>query len=298
MAKKVTIILNPFSGTSSKQNIESELQLKNKDFFDLNFKHTLHSGHASDLVNEAIEEGSEIIVALGGDGTVNEVASAVYDSDKDIYLGILPGGSGNGFAMHLGLGRDVHKAFDMLKKMKYQKVDACDVNGRFFINVSGVGFDARIAYMTKKSASRGFKRYFFSTLNELKNFRTLPMQIQIDDKEMIEGKFGLSIIANATMFGYNFTVSPNASINDGLLDLTVFKEASAFKYMLESYRMLNKTIDKSPLVSNYQGKKIVINCLENDYFHIDGEGFELNHSLIYSIRPKQMKIISADGISI
>ncbi len=291
MAKKIAIILNPFSGTSSKKNIEKLLMEKNNGYFEIIFKHTKYAGHAFELVNEAIEEKNEIIVALGGDGTVNEVGSAIYQSGKDVLFGILPGGSGNGFAMHLGLGRDIIKAFETMKQINYQYVDTCHVNNKFFINVSGVGFDARIAYLTKKSASRGFKRYFVTTMKEISNFKPIPLGITIDGDQKIEGEFGLAIVANATMFGYNFTVAPNASISDGLLDLNLFVKAPVWKYIFESYRMLNKTIDQSSIVKSLKGKEILIECLTKDYYHVDGEGYEFEGKLVYGINPRQMKLI-------
>ncbi|MBK8700041.1 MAG: hypothetical protein IPN29_11130 [Saprospiraceae bacterium] len=152
MSKKLVVIANPFSGTSTKSKLEKILHELNGGYFDLEVKYTEYAGHAKILAADAILEGAEIIAAAGGDGTVNEVASQV--SGTEATLGILPGGSGNGFAMHLGLGRDAIKAFDMLKKGKTSKVDSCWVNDVFFINVSGLGFDARVAYLTKHNKKK------------------------------------------------------------------------------------------------------------------------------------------------
>jgi diacylglycerol kinase (ATP) len=298
MGKKVAIIANPFSGTSSKKDLFHQVQSWNQDHFDLLFLPTLHKNHGVSRVQEALDEGAEIVVAAGGDGTVNEVAGALYKYSRQTPLGILPAGSGNGFAMHLGLGRDLKSAFDFIKKGKTMLVDTCMVNDQFFLNVSGIGFDARIAYLTKQSSSRGFKRYFMTTMTEIRNFQAIPLEITLDDTKKIEGRFGAAIVANATMFGYNFSIAPTAELNDGQFDLILFKEAPALRYLATSYRMLTKTMHKSPLVQIEKAKKIVIKSPKQDYFHIDGEGFELNKELVYTIHPLSMSVIMGDGLVI
>jgi diacylglycerol kinase (ATP) len=293
MRKKVTIIANPFSGTSRKENLRQQLLKANNDFFDLDIVYTEHAGHARELVDEAIWNGSKIIVAAGGDGTVNEVASQLYSniSKDDLLLGILPGGSGNGFAMHLGLGRDTIKAFDFIKRGKFQKVDTCLVNEKFFINVSGIGFDARIAYLTKKSSSRGFLRYFKSTMSELKNFSMVDAKITTD-QGVFEGKYAAIIVANATMYGYNFTIAPTAAIDDGLFDVILLKEAPLYSYLYNSYRMLSKSIHKSPFAQSLKTSFVKIECeTSGGHYHIDGEGFKLKQALDYKIVSKSLNVI-------
>lgn len=291
--KKVHIIANPFSGTSRKNKLREELMERNDGFFDLKISFTEYAGHGKQLVDTAIQQGAEIIVAAGGDGTVNEVASQLMASDKrnEILFGILPGGSGNGFAMHLGLGRDTVKAFDYIKKQKFQFVDTCEVNGKFFINVSGIGFDARIAYLTKQSKSRGFKRYFFSTMKELPNFNSVEATIYTE-QGAFTGKYGAIIIANATMYGYNFTIAPSAALDDGKLDVILLKEAPLYQYFFNAYRFLTKTIDKSPFAESLKSSFVKIVCKDHNYFHIDGEGFLLDGPLEYTIKPKSLRVIN------
>ncbi len=293
MRKKLTIIANPFSGTSQKQKLKDQIFKINNDFFDISFLYTERPSHAKELVNKAIANKAEIIVAIGGDGTVNEVASeiAVSPFKDDVTLGILPAGSGNGFAMHLGLGRDPIKAFEFIKKGKTTLVDTCYVNDKFFINVSGIGFDARVAYLTKKSSSRGFKRYFITTMRELNNFSTVKAKITTD-KGIFEGNYAAIIIANATMYGYNFTVAPSAALDDGLLDVVLLKEAPIISYALNSYRFLTKTLDKSPFAETIQSSFVKVECEKQDYFHVDGEGFLMDGCLEFGIKQKQLRVIA------
>lgn len=288
--KKVVVIANPFSGTSSKTKLSDALHKRNNGFFDLEVLFTEHAGHGKTLAQECVKKGIDIVVAAGGDGTVNEVGAVVKGSQS--ILGILPGGSGNGFAMHLGLGRDTIKAFDFLKSGKIKEVDTCDVNGRFFINVSGLGFDARIAYLTKFNKKRGFMHYFMTTMKESRNFSALDLVITTDN-EKLEGRFAAAVVANATMYGYNFTIAPTAALDDGLFDIILLKEAPVYKYFFASYRMLNKTIHQSELAINLRSKSVIIEPMVKDYFHIDGEGFEMNEKLIYKIEAKSIRVITA-----
>lgn len=287
--KKVTVIANPFSGTSTKSNLESSLSKINNDFFDLKVLMTEYAGHGAELAKEELMNGTEIIAAAGGDGTVNEIASVVAGTDKT--LAILPGGSGNGFAMHLGLGRDTLKAFEILKEQKTKWVDTCMLNDRFFINIAGLGFDARIAYLTKANKKRGFFQYFKTTIQESGKFKAMPLKITLDNSEVIEGKFAAAVVANASMYGYNFTIAPTAALDDGLFDVMLIKEAPVYKYFFTAYRMLNKTMHLSPLTLNYKATEVLIESEKEDYFHIDGEGFVMDENLKFTMKRDNIKVI-------
>ena len=270
MKKRVRFIVNPFSGTSQKGGFPNLVDTRlDKSLFSYEISYTEYAGHATVLAEEAVSNGVDIVVAVGGDGSVNEVAQALCFSDT--VLGILPGGSGNGFAMHLGLGRNVGKAINVLNHGKIKTIDTCTINERFFINVAGIGFDARIAHLTKKDSKRGFLNYFKTSLREVKNFKMVSLDVQIDN-EHLSGDYALASIANATMFGYYFTIAPPAKLDDGMLDIILVKKASLFKYALSSFRLLNKTLDKSRSVIHKQGKNIKISLKDTDYYHVDGEG--------------------------
>lgn len=289
MKKKLLVIANPFSGTNAKSNLEKNLQLLNEEEFSMEVVFTQFAGHASELAKTGISNGFDIIAAAGGDGTVNEVASVLAGTQTT--LGILPSGSGNGFAMHLGLGRDAIKAFDILKKGQDLWVDTCTVNDKFFINVAGIGFDARVAYLTKFNKKRGFIPYLTTSLREISNFSPLDLEI-ISDQGILKGKFAAAIVANASMYGYNFTIAPTAALDDGMMDVILLKEAPVYKYLLASYRMLTKTIHLSPLVTSFRTKALEIKISKKDYFHVDGEGFEMNENLLFSLKKKNIKVIA------
>ncbi len=289
MKRKLLVIANPFSGTNAKSNLEKNLQRLNEEEFSLDVVFTQFAGHASELAKTGISSGFDIIAAAGGDGTVNEVASVLAGTQTT--LGILPSGSGNGFAMHLGLGRDAIKAFDILKKGQDLWVDTCTVNDKFFINVAGIGFDARVAYLTKFNKKRGFIPYLTTSLKEIGNFSPLDLEI-IWDQGTLNGKFAAAIVANASMYGYNFTIAPTAALDDGMMDVILLKEAPVYKYLLASYRMLTKTIHLSPLVTSFRTKALEIKISNDDYFHVDGEGVEMKENLLFSLKKKNIKVIA------
>ena len=286
---KTRIIVNPFSGTSRKEDFEQLLQSRiDQNRFDFEICYTTHPGHATTLSEEAKNNGYQVVVAVGGDGTVNEVAKPLIGSN--IMLGILPGGSGNGFAMHLGLGRDTIKALDVLNQVHCIRVDTCAVNDQHFVNVSGIGFDARVAYLTKTNKKRGFWQYFLTTIREANNFE--PTKMTIEGRfGKIKGRYAAVAIANASMYGYNFTIAPTAALDDGLLDIMLIKESSILDYALLAPRFLNKTLHQSKIVENYRTDYVKITLEKQDYFHIDGEGFQSPMELDFKIHPKSLSVI-------
>lgn len=292
MKKFISFIANPYSGVSKKNNLR-DLIKNYLDFhqYEPRLQYTESAGHARVLAEEAVALGADVVVAVGGDGTVNEVASAI--TGKGVALGILPGGSGNGFAMHLGLGRNLVRAIKILNCAEIKFVDTCLINDEFFLNVSGLGFDAKIAFLTKKSKKRGFWHYFIATLKEARNFKCLDVSMVVDEVEKIEGRYAAIVIANASMYGYNFTIAPTAALDDGLFDVMLIKEAPIFKYLLASYRFLDKSLHKSPLVEQFRCRSIQIKCYEESFYHYDGEGFMLPQGglLRYTITNKSLPVL-------
>ena len=297
MKKQIRFIVNPISGTKSKENLDKEI-LKNldKNLFDHSISFTEGPKHAIELTSLAVKEGIDIVVAVGGDGTVNEVASALVHTDTA--LAVVPYGSGNGFAMHLGLGRDPQKALTFLNTSKEIIIDSCKVNDHFYVNLAGVGFDARVVYELKNSKVRGFQAYFKNSVAQAFNYENQVYQIHYDDEETIEGKFLSVTIANASMFGYNFTIAPNADLSDGVLDVVHIKDAPKYKYFANLHRFLNRSILKTPLTHLKFAKKVSIRSDEPIYFHVDGEGMIIEGELVFSILPASLKVVvpSTEGL--
>jgi len=287
--KSVVFITNPFSGTSTKNNLSVLIDKNlNQTIFDYQIWKTEYSGHAKLLAQKACDEGIDIIASVGGDGTLNEIASVLVN--KNNLLAVIPGGSGNGFSYHIGIKRDVKLAIEAINQGKTIKIDTCSANEHFFINVAGLGLDAKVSYETKKSAKRGFLLYFTQSLKEAKNFKYLNLKIDLNNI-VKEGEYAMAVVANGSIYGYNFAIAPTAILDDGEMDILLIKKAPIFRYFLLAFRMINKSFHKSPLVEFYRTKNIKITSNSLYYLHTDGEGFQNLGTLDFSISPKSLNLI-------
>ncbi len=293
--QKISFIVNPFSGTSSKNKIDTLIEkYLNLDKYNYDLFFTKYAGHASEIVQSLLNDGTNIIVAVGGDGTVNEVISLLIDTD--IVVGIIPAGSGNGFASHLGLSKNIKKSIDVINKGIIKTIDTCTLNGKPYINVAGLGFDAKIAFITRNNTQRGILPYLLTTIGESFNFSTEELIVEIDGKQ-IKGRYALAAIANASMYGYHFTIAPSACIDDGFLDIMLLKDAPVYKYFFSSYRGFNKTLHKSNLAEVYRGRSIKIKSANPIYYHMDGEGYNAENEFEINVIPTSLKILVPSSLN-
>lgn len=288
--KKILFITNPFSGHKLGEGIESLLSIHlDKDKFNHKLVFTEYSGHATVLARQAVSEDYHAVIAAGGDGTVNEVANALQSTNTA--LGIIPLGSGNGFAYHLGINADIKKAIQIINHGHIVKIDTGSVNGRFFVNVAGLGLDAAVAFKIKKNKKRGFIPYLKQSIIEGLKFKNLDLDI-ITPQKTWSGSYTMATIANGSIYGYNFAIAPTAIVNDGLFDVLLIKKMSLWKYILLLPRFLNKTIHKSKLVEYFKTNEIKVVLQNDNFYHIDGEGFEVNGFVNFKIQPKNLHIIT------
>ena len=290
MSEKQTIrfIINPFSGANNKAKIPVLIdEYLDKSKFEYTIHNTESAGHATVLASQAVKDKIDIVVACGGDGTVNEVAKALVNQPTT--LGIVPS------VLEMDL-QCTSVWVEMLKKqfrlliLPRKTIDSCKVNDVFFLNLAGVGFDALIAYKAHQGEKRGFKMYFKLVTQEIFSFKANNFTVKIDD-ETTNGEFTTVAVANAAMYGYNFTVAPLAEMTDGLFDVVFIKEASIFRTLLSSWRMLNNTLHKSRLVDVRKGKKVSIETLGEYYYHIDGESDKFTNTLNFELLPKSIKVL-------
>lgn len=289
MKEQITFIVNPFSGTTNKDNFEAIVtKYIDSSRYDYAIHFTQSAGHATSLAKDAVANNRDIVVAVGGDGTINEVAAGLVHSETA--LAIIPGGSGNGFALHLGMSKDFKAAIKQLNTAKRSKVDTCLLNGHFFINVAGLGFDAQVAYHTKTDTQRGLWNYLKRALQLSTKYKPEILSIEIDGKT-IEGKYAAAVVANASKYGYFFTVAPFAKLNDGLLDIILFKDTFVPRYFMEAYRFVNNTVHKSSITETYTGKLIKIKSVNKSYYHLDGEGFDKTSDFEITVVPDSIWIM-------
>lgn len=289
--KKIRFILNPFSGVRKKIDLKS-LILEHLDHnrFESEIIFTEYAGHGTILSREAAEHQCYAVVAAGGDGTINEVAAALVG--KSTALGVIPLGSGNGFAYHTGIRRDVIKSIRQLNDGFKICIDTATMNGNFFINVAGLGLDAKVAYMTKKNKKRGFFPYFIETLKESIGFKYMNLHITLPDKKW-SGDYAMIAVANGSMYGYDFSIAPGAKINDGLFDVILLKKAPVFRYFGTALLMFFKSLHKSGVVEIIRCNEITVTTKDAGYYHLDGEGYIANtETFSFKIHPSSLYLLT------
>jgi YegS/Rv2252/BmrU family lipid kinase len=288
--KRIVFIVNPKAGTNVQRHIRSSVEnrLDHKKFV-YGIWHTEKAGHAADLVQKAKDEQYDIVVAVGGDGSVNEVASQLIGTD--IALGILPAGSGNGLAMHLGYGRDLDKAVQKLNSAQIQRIDCGLLNGRPFFNVAGIGFDGLVSNMMKETNKRGFLPYLLKSVEAGLTYTARHCRIETEDR-LFEGKFFAIAIANGPMYGYNFQIAPDARLDDGLFSVVLLKDAPRWQYFAAVPATLNGKIYDADFVEHLTAKSVVITSPGKNYVHIDGEGLIIEDELHFEVKPGALNILA------
>ena len=217
MKKKIIFIVNPISGHHNKNNFPNLVNnYIDKNQFEYKIVYTERANHPTELTMQAIEEGYEYIAAVGGDGTINEVAKCLIG--KEQILIIVPLGSGNGLARHLGLPFKTERLInEVINKGKVYKIDTASMNGTPFISIAGIGFDALIADYFAKDGNRGWKTYAKLITEKYPNFKPKEYTLILDDEKTVQCKPFFVTFANSSQFGYNAEISPKASVQDGLL---------------------------------------------------------------------------------
>lgn len=287
--KRISFIVNPKAGTNLQKHIRESVEKHlNHDQFEYGFKYTEHAGHARELALEALAEGYDIVTAVGGDGSINEVASALIGTKA--ILGIIPAGSGNGLAMHLGYGRDVEGAVRKLNTAQEKIIDVGLMNDRPFINLAGIGFDGLVSNMMKGSNWRGFIPYFLKSVEAGLKYTPSLCTIEMDDRVLTEKCFAITI-ANGPMYGYNFQIAPDARMDDGLFEVVILKDAPRWQYFAAVPATLIGKIYDAGFVEHFTTKRVRISTEGTNYTHLDGEGLVQEGDLTFEMKPKSLHIL-------
>lgn len=287
--KRIVFIVNPKAGTNLQKHIRDSIDKHlNHKKFEYGIWLTEQEGHAAELAQKAIQEGYEIVVAVGGDGSINEVASALVGSEA--VLGIIPAGSGNGLAMHLGYGRDIELAIKKLNTADIQTIDCGALNGRPFINIAGVGFDGLVSNLMKGSHWRGFLPYFLKSVEAGLHYTPRNCRVELDDQIVEEKCFAISI-ANGPMYGYNFQIAPDARLDDGLFEVVILKDAPLWQYFAAIPAMLNSKIYDADFVEHYTARRVKIIAEGENHVHLDGEGMVISGPLVFEMSPAALKVL-------
>ena len=289
MKKNILFIINPISGGKSKENIVDLVKRNlSGELFDSDFEFSTSVGHANSLAVQAVTGNTDIIVAVGGDGTINEVASAVVDSDK--VMGVIPFGSGNGLARALKINTNKKEAILQLNRLKADRIDTGLFNGKNFFNMAGVGFDAQMSASFAQDKTRGLKGYIKTAFGEIAQYRNQNYILEIDGTRIDREAF-MICIANSSQFGNNAHISPFASLTDGLLDICIIKPFPLYQFPLMGLHMFIKTAHKSKYVEIIRGKSIRITRQAEGMVHLDGEPQMMGKEIEIMVNPLNLSIL-------
>lgn len=293
MKQKTLFIVNPVSGTGRQKKIESVIKDNlNHDLFDYSVRYTEHIHHGTALAREAADQGFDCVVAVGGDGSVNDVAQGLKDTG--VHMGIIPCGSGNGLARTLKIPLRPALAVKTLNKLHSQTIDSIVVNDRHLsVNASGVGFDAYIARLLKAVKKRGFQAYSNLFLREYASYKPHPYRITVDDRTLTRKAWFIAI-ANGRQYGYNLAVAPKAQISDGLLDITILDKVPLDHLAITAPLAFMNLLDHSLHAEMFRAKEVHIEGNIDKWVNIDGEGENLGNDLHFVVHPQSVKIYTGN----
>lgn len=291
--RKILAVINPISGTSNKEFMpETIARCINPDKFDVVVRFTQHASHATLLTEEAIKEGFYGVIAVGGDGTINEVAAALRDSSTA--LGIIPCGSGNGLARHLGIPMNVEKALEIINLDNIEALDYCTANDRPFFCTCGVGFDAHVSQKFAEARKRGPLSYIQKTLVEYLKYRCKTYSIEMNDRVVTEKAFVIAC-GNASQYGNNAFITPRASMHDGLIDVTVIHPFTPLDTAVLGVLLFTRHIDQDTNINTFRTSELTIHRPKPDVMHIDGEPIMMDADIHIKCHKAGIKIFLPVG---
>ena len=289
--RRMIFIVNPISGTQGKKTILKWIDERlDRTLYEYEVVKTEYAGHATEIAANAVKEGIDIVVAIGGDGTINETARSLIHSNTA--LGIIPCGSGNGLARHLRIPMDPKAAIDILNENNQIQMDYGKINNIPFFCTCGVGFDAFVSLKFADSGKRGLLTYLENTLHESLTYQ--PETYEIENEEgTVRHKAFLIACGNASQYGNNAYITPQASLTDGLMDVTILEPFTVLDVPSLSFQLFNKTIDQNSRIKTMRAKKIKIHRNKPGVFHYDGDPIMGNEVLEVEIVPHGLNVITS-----
>lgn len=286
---RILFIVNPVSGIRKRKGIEHLLfERIDRDRFDYRVVYTEGPGHATELSRRAAEEGIHFVVAVGGDGTVNETAAGIVGTETA--MGIIPAGSGNGLSRHLRIPMKVNHAIDVINQAKTIKIDTATLNDQLFVNVAGVGFDAFVAKKFAKSGKRGFTTYFKVTANAYRDYKPHKYTLTIDGN-VIKRRALLVSFANSSQFGNNTSIDPNAMVDDGFIDVCIVGKIPFWKTGFLAPLLFIKKFDQTRYVEIIRAKEVQLIRKKGKSIHLDGDPKKMGKELTMKINPLSLRVI-------
>lgn len=286
--KKLLVLINPIAGHGLASGISKIIENSPlKNMYETEVVTTDYAGHAIELSRAAAEKKYAGVIAVGGDGTVNEVASALVHTSTA--LGIIPAGSGNGLARHLNYSLKFEKCIAQIAEASIQKIDTLSINNCFAVNVSGLGFDGYVAWRFNNEGKRGLSNYTKIAIMEYFKYPIIHFKLNMDGNE-ISTSAHMLVIANASQFGNAAIIAPSADLHDGLLDLVIVEKPPFLKIPALFYRLFSGTLKESSYLSAYRCSSFSAVADRPVHLHIDGESHEPVNAIDVRVIPASLPV--------
>jgi len=287
--KQILFIINPIAGVRRKDRIP-RLVDKYLDHvhFDYDVIYTERRGHATQIAADAAARGVDVVAVAGGDGSVNEAASGLIGTNT--HLAIIPSGSGNGLARHLGYSINIRSTLQIINAYATQQIDVCRVNNNYFYSLIGVGFDAFVAKVFSREETRGFFTYAWSAIRSIGSFDAFTYDMQLDDVHL-SGKALMINVCNSNQYGYNVKVAPTASLQDGMMDIVVLRDIAKWKVPFAVIMVFCRLHPQSGFFTLYRAKSVQIQTPQYTHLQIDGETTTKEKSFKIEIIPAALKVL-------
>lgn len=287
--KKISFIINPKSGTQNKEQILHLLDEKlDKTKYAKEVVYTEYAGHAVEIAAQKAKEGVYAVVAIGGDGTINEIARSLVHTKTA--LGIIPCGSGNGLARHLQISMEPKKAIEIINEGIMDVIDYGKINDVPFFCTCGVGFDAFVSLKFAKAGRRGPLTYLEKTLLESLKYQPETYELETEDGTL---KYKAFLIAcgNASQYGNNAYIAPQATLTDGLLDVTILEPFTVLDVPALSFQLFNKTIDQNSRIKTFRCQTLRIRRTKPGVVHFDGDPMMMGENIDVKVIKEGLQVI-------
>ena len=287
--KNIAFIVNPIAGIKTKNRVSKLIrELLDTEQYSPSIVVTEYAGHATQLAHQFALEGYYAVIAVGGDGTVNEVASGLRDTNTA--LGVVPNGSGNGFARHLDISTRMNRAIEMLNSSEVINIDYCMVNEQPYFATLGVGFDALVA-QEFSSTNKDLKGYIESIFKNIVQYQPEQYYLQGDGIDIKTNAFLISF-ANVSQWGNDACIAPKASIQDGWIDIAILNEFPLLKVPELAWQLFTRNIDENHYMHTIRTKEITL-IRENTSspVRIDGSPIQMGKELHIKIIEDGLKVL-------
>ena len=286
--KTIYVIINPVSGTKSKKGLPEKTMTIDPHDFDVHMFMTGYEGHASQIAKDAVDKNVDYVIAVGGDGTINEVARMLVGTD--IIFGIIPSGSGNGLARDLHIPMNHQKAIEIIKENNVKKIDYGIANDNIFFCTCGVGFDAQVSEKVLNQSSRGKLMYAKSMIDVFYNFKPEKYKVTSDD-QVFEDEAFLVTCANASQYGNDSFIAPHADIQDGKMNIAILKPLSVLNATQTAIQLMSKNIGNNSKLVEMITSEVLIEREREGVMHLDGNAIQTGKDISVRIINKGLNVL-------